>query len=114
MIDAPKRIEFKQYDSIQFVCNMINDDGTRYDLTGVTLFADIASTAGEVVDTMQIDITDAAAGMFVLTPNKTAYGVGKYSVEVLIQCSDGVYKSSDNTFDFYIKRAITAPRPLKR
>ena len=110
MIKLAERIEFKQYDTIEFACAMTDDDGTVYDLTGLTLYVDVESSAGKIVDTMRVDIVDAAAGMFILTPNKTDYAVGKYTAEVLIQCAPNVRKSSDNTFDFYIKRAITAPR----
>lgn len=112
MIKLAERIEFKQYDTIEFACAMTDDDGTVYDLTGLTLYADIESSAGKIVDTMQVDILDATSGLFLMTPSKSGHEVGKYTVEVLIQCTDGVHKSSDNTFDFYIKRAITAPRNL--
>jgi hypothetical protein len=112
MFNTDDLIMLKQYDPISFVCRMVNDDGSRYDLTDAPMVADVKSAAGEVVDQLQVTVVNAAAGEFVLASTKGRLDVGRYSVDILFDCGDDRYKSSDDAFYFQIMRAVTAPRPI--
>ncbi len=107
--DKPERTVFKQYDTIEFDCYMRDDDGSIYDLTGLTLIADMISKTGET-ELMTTVITDAIEGQFVIKADSKKRDVGKYQVDVLMQLDDDDYKSSKDSFEFYIERAISAPR----
>lgn len=101
--------EFKQYDTIAFAGCITDNNGNVYDLTGIELAADIMASNGET-ESMTVEITDAASGRFTLTAEKKERKIGRYSVDMLVTCNTDDYRSSRNQFDFYIKRAITAPR----
>ncbi len=104
------RTVFKQYDSIEFVCYMTNDDDSVYDLNGLILAADMVSTTN-ITHQMQVDITNASIGAFVISTDETGHAVGKYKLDVLIEIAPGEYKSTDDEIEFWIERAITTPRP---
>lgn len=105
----PKRI--KQYDSIIFKCQYKDDTGAPLSVEGLSIQSEIRKQSGDLVTRLNVRVNDAAAGVFVLTPEADALPYGTHLVDVLF-IKHGARVASD-TFTVTIEPAVTRPENLK-
>lgn len=108
MIENPNQIVIKQYDTFAISCEYSDDEGTPIALDDLTITADFMNTAGTVVDSFIVAITDAAAGLFDLITTKDRFDPGTYRTDLLITHATG--RVSSDTLTVTIVPAVTAPR----
>lgn len=107
----PEQISIKQYDTLAISCEYMDDDGMPIALDAVSIYADMQSMAGVVVDRLAVTVVDNELGRFVLTPTKDSFDTGTYKIDLLFESALTRQRVSSETFMLTITSAVTAPRP---
>ena len=73
MYQANQTLAIKQNNSFSLISQYLDDNDVPIDLAGLEIKADIKDSAKQLVASMQVNIINAATGMFELTlPSNTA------------------------------------------
>jgi len=98
---------FKQGDTYFVTCSVTDDEGTPINLSGFTIRSQIRQPTGELIAELDVDITDAAQGDFVMSDDDTQEWPVGCQFQDIEYTDSGETVVSTQTFKIDIQQDIT-------
>lgn len=99
-------LSIKQGATLQLLMAVTNDDGSVFDLTVVTVAAEVSSTTYQPVATLTVEKTDIA-GQLSITQATDTWAPGRYLCDLKFTDSGTSIVLKSNTFTIMVLAAVT-------
>jgi hypothetical protein len=90
------RTSIKRGDTFLYSATVTEDDGDLVNLAGWVISSQLRSVSGSLIDTLEVEYTNAAAGQYTLSADTALWPVGDAKFDIQYTSPDGVISSTDD------------------
>lgn len=102
-------ITVKEYDTLRISCEYQDDNGQPLSLDAITVNARMTSIGSHYSQPLNIEMSDVARGMFVLTSNNNRTVPTLYKVDVMFSETSSGSRITSETFNVNVLEGVTIP-----